>query len=66
MLNHSTDLGERPHFHPPARATAPITLQGVVPKPAASAESTPQRRVPPKRLFCKTCLGQCCIGRCRF
>ena len=43
-----------------------VANQLVVRKPAASAESTPQLRVPPQRLSCKTCLGKRCIGRCRF
>ena len=66
MLNQSTIVSENPHFHPPASVAPPITLQGVIGKSAARAESTPQRRVPPKRIFCKTCLGKNCIGRCRF
>jgi hypothetical protein len=66
MLNHSTILSESPHFHPPVSVAPPIALQGLVRKPAARAESTLQRCVPPKRLSCKTCLGKCCIGRCRF
>jgi hypothetical protein len=66
MLNHSTSVSESPHFHPPANATSPIMLHGVLPKFAPDGGSTPQRRVPPKRLCCKTCLGKACIGRCRF
>ena len=66
MLNQSTIMSESPHFHPPTSVTPPITLQGVIGKSAARAASTPQRRVPPKRIFCKTCLGKNCIGRCRF
>jgi len=66
MLNHSTIVSESPHFHPHGSAAPPITLQGVVRKQGASAESAPQRRVAPKRLSCKTCQGKCCIGRCRF
>src|ERR1035438_1052192 len=66
MLNHSTILSESPHFHPPVSVAPPIMFEGVVRKPTARAESAPQRRVPPKRLCCKTCQGKCCIGRCRF
>ena len=66
MLNHSTILSESPHFHPLASATPPIKLQVVFRKPAVNGESAALRRVPSKRLSCKTCLGNCCIGRCRF
>lgn len=66
MLNHSGIVSESPHFHPPASATPPITLQGVIRKPTANAADAPQRRVAPKRLCCKTCQGKACIGRCRF
>jgi hypothetical protein len=65
MLNQSAIVSESPHFHPPASVAPPITLQGVVRKPAAR-ESTPQRILPSKRLCCQTCQGKSCIGRCRF
>jgi hypothetical protein len=66
MLNHSTVVSESPHFHPPVRVTQPISLQGFTQKAGARAETAPQRRVTSKQLSCKTCLGKCCIGRCRF
>ncbi|MGC9946744.1 MAG: hypothetical protein ABSF64_10290 [Bryobacteraceae bacterium] len=66
MLNHSMIVSESPHFHPPASATPPITLQGFVRKSAANGDSASQGRILSKRLSCKTCLGKCCIGRCRF
>jgi hypothetical protein len=66
MMNRSTIVSESAHYHPPAGVASPITLQGVVQKPGATAESAFQRRATPVRLACKTCQGKCCIGRCRF
>jgi hypothetical protein len=65
MLNASTLLSEGSHFHPPASVAAPIPLQAVARRPLTRVEALPQPR-PSKRLSCKTCLGKCCIGRCRF
>jgi len=65
MLNDSPILSERPQFHPPMTTATPLA-QGFVRKPAAGTELAATRRVPLKRLSCKTCLGKCCVGRCRF
>jgi len=66
MLSQSTDQRQGTQFHPPMGAATRIALETARRKPAMRVESTPQRQVPPKKLYCKTCLGQCCIGRCRF
>lgn len=65
MLKQST-VSESAHFYSPVSATTRITLEGVLRKPVTAATAAPLRRIPPKRLSCKTCQGACCIGRCRF
>jgi hypothetical protein len=66
MPNQSTILSENPQFHPSMSVATLLALEGGLRKPAARAESFPERRVLPKRVSCKTCQGKCCIGRCRF
>ena len=66
MLSHSTILSESPQFHPPARVAPPFPVESVLRKPVIRVESIPLRRVPPKKLCCKTCLGKGCTGHCRF
>lgn len=65
MLNRTTIVSETAHYHPPVSVVPPVVL----PRAAHSlgnGNPAPQRRVPTKRLCCKTCLGKACIGRCRF
>lgn len=66
MLNQSTVLSERPQFHPAAVTTSKTMGQNALRTFGANAGAAPQRRVPPKKLSCKTCQGKCCTGHCRF
>lgn len=66
MLNQSTVLSERAHFHPSTSAAAPIPLHGVILKQAVKHGGDMPRRSTPKRMSCKTCQGKCCTGLCRF
>ncbi len=66
MFSQAMNLGERPQFHPPMAVGQPIQLESAYQKSVMRPGVSQQQRINLKRSACKTCLGKCCNGRCRF
>jgi len=61
MPSQVSDMGQVAQSRPAVGATPHPVVH--TPRIAAAVNV---RIMPSRRMTCKTCLGKCCVGRCRF